>query len=141
VEDTFSALLVAGKSTGEWTALRKPKNYIDNGPATNVLSNDIRCFELAPGTAAKLTANVTAGSTVAFQANPNIYHPGPLAFYMAKVPAGKTAANFDGAGDVWFKIFHEQPKFGAQLTWTSNGSYLWPLSLAAWRHGGRQGLA
>ncbi|KAH8887705.1 endoglucanase II [Thozetella sp. PMI_491] len=39
---------------------------------------------------------------------------------MAKVPAGQTAASFDGSGQVWFKIYEEQPNFGAQLTWPSN---------------------
>ena len=62
----------------------------------------------------------------AFQANPNIYHPGPLAFYMAKVPAGQAAADFEGDGDVWFKIQEDQPNFGSALTWPSNG-WLPPL--------------
>jgi len=121
--DTFSALLVGGKSTGEWAAVRRSKNYLDNRPAMDVTSNDIRCYEFAPGTPAELTVNLTAGSTVAFKANPSIYHQGPLAFYMAKAPAEKTAATFDGSGDVWFKIWHEQPKFGEQLSWSSEGAY------------------
>ncbi|EPE10402.1 glycoside hydrolase family 61 protein [Ophiostoma piceae UAMH 11346] len=119
---TFSSVLVDGKATGDWTAVRKTKNWQNNGPVTDVTSDDIRCFELSPGTAASLTANVTAGSSVGFQANPDIYHPGPLAFYMAKAPAGKTAATFDGSGPVWFKIYEEQPTVGGQsLTWSSNG--------------------
>ncbi|OAA61090.1 Glycoside hydrolase, family 61 [Niveomyces insectorum RCEF 264] len=119
---TFSALLADAKNTGDWIAVRKTKNWQNNGPVTDVTSPDIRCYELDPGTPASLTANVTAGSSVGFQANPDIYHPGPLAFYLAKVPAGQTAASFDGAGAVWFKIYEEQPTFGGQaLTWSSNG--------------------
>ncbi len=121
VTDTFSALIVDGKVSGEWMAVRKAKNWVDSGPATDVMSNDIRCFELAPGTAANQTISVTAGSTIGFKANPDIYHPGPLAFYLAKVPAGQTAATFDGSGSVWFKIYEEQPKFGQALSWSSNG--------------------
>ena len=120
--DTFSSVLVDGKTTGDWAAVRKTKNWQNNGPVTDVASDDIRCFELSPGTAASLTANATAGSPIGFQANPSIYHPGPLSFYMAKAPAGKTAATFDGSGPVWFKIYEEQPTFGGQsLTWSSNG--------------------
>lgn len=120
--DTFSSLIVGGKSSGDWTAVRKAKNWQNNGPVTDVTSDDIRCYELAPGTGASETVNVTAGSDLAFQANPDIYHPGPLSFYLAKVPAGQTAATFDGTGSVWFKIYEEQPNFGGSaLTWSSNG--------------------
>jgi hypothetical protein len=44
---------------------------------------------------------------------------------MAKVPEGKTAANWDGAGDVWFKIFSQGPSFsGGQLSWPSSGTQI-----------------
>ncbi|CAK7200789.1 hypothetical protein SEUCBS139899_003488 [Sporothrix eucalyptigena] len=119
---TFSALIDGGTNSGDWVAVRKTVNWQNNGPVTDVTSDDIRCFELSPGTGAAQTVNVTAGSSIAFQANPDIYHPGPLAFYMAKAPAGQTAATFDGSGAVWFKIYEEQPNFGGQaLTWSSNG--------------------
>jgi len=51
------------------------------------------------------TLDVAAGSTVGFTAAASISHPGPLQVYLAKVPEGKTAATWDGSGDVWFKIF------------------------------------
>lgn len=66
--------------------------------------------------------SVAAGSTVGFTAKASISHPGPLQFYMAKVPSGKTAANWDGSGTVWFKIFGQGPNFGSSLTWASNGA-------------------
>jgi hypothetical protein len=41
---------------------------------------------------------------------------------MAKVPTGKTAANWDGSGNVWFKIFSEGPVISAgTLSWPSSG--------------------
>lgn len=46
---------------------------------------------------------------------------------MAKVPAGQTAATWDGAGDVWFKIYAVGPKFGTSLTWPAQGM------LGCWR--------
>lgn len=55
-----------------------------------------------------------------FTASPNIFHPGPLQFYLAKVPSGQTAATWDGSGNVWFKIYAEQATVsGGQLSWGS----------------------
>jgi len=66
---------------------------------TDVTSTQIRCYELSPGTGAK-TMEVKAGDTVGFTAQSSISHPGPLMFYMAKVPQGKTAETWDGSGNV-----------------------------------------
>jgi hypothetical protein len=41
--------------------------------------------------------------------------------YMAKAPTGTSAANFDGSGQVWFKILELGPTFN------SDGSVTWPL--------------
>lgn len=41
---------------------------------------------------------------------------------MAKVPAGSTAATFDGSGQVWFKILDIGPNFAA------DGTATWPLA-------------
>ena len=68
---------------------------------------------------APATLSVTAGSTLGFKVDPNIYHAGPVLVYLARVPSGKTAANFDGAGAVWFKIYQQGPTFGSQLGWPS----------------------
>lgn len=49
------------------------------------------------------TLTVKPGTDLGFQVHsnpPTIYHPGPLMAYMAKVPAGKTAENWDGDGKV-----------------------------------------
>jgi hypothetical protein len=72
------------------------------------------------------TASVTAGSTVTYHAGQAVYHPGPMSFYMARVPSGQSIESFDGSGAVWFKISHEQPNFGGQLTWPSNGKTFTP---------------
>lgn len=80
----------------------------------------MRCFQ-SREEPSKATFTVAAGSQITYNALPNVYHPGPMAFYLAKVPEGQTIDTFDGAGDVWFKIYHEQPNFGGQLTWPSNG--------------------
>lgn len=81
------------------------------------------CYELAPGTAAPKITSVTAGSTFTFSVDPTIAHPGPLQFYMAKAPSGKTAQTFDGKGAVWFKIYQDGPSgLGtSSITWPSTG--------------------
>lgn len=116
--DTFPSI----QSSGAWEYVRQADNYQSNGFVGDVSTPQMRCFQTA-GSASKATYTVAAGSAVTYNAAPNVYHPGPMAFYLAKVPAGETIDTFDGAGEVWFKIYHEQPNFGAQLTWPSNGMF------------------
>lgn len=98
--------------------------YIDN-PVVDVTSTNIRCNVGGNTLFAPATMSVAAGSNVGFTADPPIYHPGPLQVYMAKAPSGKTAANWDGSGSVWFKINELGPKFGGQaLTWPTDSMRL-----------------
>jgi hypothetical protein len=61
---------------------------------------------------------------VTFTASPNIFHQGPIQFYMAKVPAGQTAATWDGAGQVWFKTYSEPATVSNNgLAWASLSTY------------------
>jgi hypothetical protein len=73
-----------GRHVLTYALVRKTTNYQSNGPVTDVTSNQIRCYELSPGTGAK-TYTVNAGDTVGFTAVSSVSHPGPLQFYMAKV--------------------------------------------------------
>jgi hypothetical protein len=118
---TFPELVINGRGTGQWTHVRKTANFQSNGPVTDVSSSAIRCYEVAPGTTAQ-TYNVNAGDTVGFTAVSDVGHPGPMQFYMAKVPSGKTAANWDGSGNVWFKI-SEEPAIvtSSSISWASAG--------------------
>lgn len=105
----------------DWEHVRKADNWQNNGFVGDVSSQQIRCFQSSHA-AAQSTLNVSAGSTVTYTANPNIYHPGPMQFYLARVPDGQDINSWKGDGAVWFKVYHEQPNFGAQLTWPSNGA-------------------
>jgi hypothetical protein len=121
---TFPALVLNNAATPAWQYVRKTTNYQSNGPVTDVTSNQIRCYELSPGTAAPQTATVKAGDSLGFTAASSISHPGPLMFYMAKVPDGKTAATFDGAGSVWFKIYEQGATISsAGMAWASQGTF------------------
>lgn len=104
----------------DWQQVRRADNWQNNGFVGDVSSGQIRCFQSNPA-AASATLNVTAGSSVTYSASPNVYHPGPMAFYLARVPDGQSINSWNGDGAVWFKIYHEQPSFGSQLTWSSNG--------------------
>lgn len=99
-------------------------NYQSNGPVTDVTSKAMTCYELAGRTQNTKTINVTAGSTVGYVAEASVSHPGPMSFWMAKVPAGQTAATFDGSGSVWFKIYQDYPSVAAGLTWPTQGTSL-----------------
>ena len=99
------------------------------GPVTDVTSNAIRCYPLAAGTSAK-TASVNAGDTVALTAASSVSHPGPMQFYMAKVPSGQTAETWDGSGNVWFKIYQEEAiASSSSISWASSGKTQVPVTL------------
>jgi hypothetical protein len=103
-----------------WSNVRQWTNYYSFTPVNNVASEDIRCNVNGSTTSAASTLSVVAGSTITWSANPDVYHPGPLLGYMAKVPAGSTAATWDGSGSVWFKIYEDHPTVGASaLDWPS----------------------
>jgi hypothetical protein len=121
---TFPALIAGGVTTPQWQYVRKTSNYQSNGPVTDVSSSQIRCYELAPGTAAQ-TYTVNAGDSVGFTAVTGITHPGPMQVYMAKAPT--TAAAFDGSGAVWFKIFSEPAIItSSSISWASSGMSFLP---------------
>ncbi|CAF0965746.1 unnamed protein product [Adineta steineri] len=68
----------------------------------NVNDPNFRCYNGAGGNAPN-TYSVEAGKQITFHADSDLYHIGVLNVYMAKAP-GK-AIDFDGAGQVWFKIY------------------------------------
>ncbi|KAF4633108.1 hypothetical protein G7Y89_g5012 [Cudoniella acicularis] len=89
---TFPAFIHGTTATPEWQYVRQWTGYISNGPVTDVSLVDIRCNVGGANKSAPGILTVAAGDKVGFTAAPDIYHPGPLLAYMAKVPAGKTAA-------------------------------------------------
>nr|WNK12365.1 LPMO [Ceratobasidium cereale] len=110
----------SGAVTGEYQYVRANTNM--NSPVTDVNSNDFRCNVGGLASGGKTsTTTVAAGSTVGFQSDIPIGHPGPLQVYLGKVPAGQTAATWDGSGANWFKIY----TLGADF---SSGTLAWPSS-------------
>ncbi|KAK3939188.1 glycoside hydrolase [Diplogelasinospora grovesii] len=98
----FSKLVINDTAEAkEWTSIRQTKNYQDDHGVTDINSVDLRCFQMKPGTG---FATVAAGSTLGFVADQGVTHPGPVQFYMARVPDDKDINTWDGAGNVWFKV-------------------------------------
>lgn len=96
---------------------------------TNVSSPDIRCYQLTPTTSAA-TYTVNAGDTLSLTAASSVSHPGPVQFYLARVPSGQTAATFDGSGSVWFKIYAEDAIITpSSISWASLGKQQVPVTL------------
>ncbi|XDG07327.1 hypothetical protein ABKA04_006942 [Annulohypoxylon sp. FPYF3050] len=118
---TFPGLVYNGVTEEDWTYVRKTTNFQSHGPVTDVQSSQIRCYEIEPGSNGAKTMAVKAGDTVGFRVDGAIQHPGPLAFYMAKAPAGQTAESFNGESASWFKIYQDGPTFGEEITWPSAG--------------------
>ncbi|KDN44424.1 hypothetical protein RSAG8_05471, partial [Rhizoctonia solani AG-8 WAC10335] len=88
-----------GTVTGEYVYVRANTNI--NSPLTDVASTDIRCNAGGLTSGSKTsTTTVPAGSTVGFQADIPLSHPGPMLVYLGKVPSGQTAATSGcGAGN------------------------------------------
>lgn len=117
----FPSLIYKNVTESRWSHVRRTANEGSLGPVEDVNDAHMRCYEAKPGTGAPETKAVQAGDTVGFSVEWSLEHPGPLAFYMARAPAGKTAQEFDGDGDVWFKIWQDSPLFSSQggVTWPS----------------------
>lgn len=63
------------QDAADWTAVRKAKNWQNNGFVSDVTSSDIRCNQLSAGTA---SVSVAAGDNLTVTANNDFYHPGPF---------------------------------------------------------------
>jgi hypothetical protein len=121
--DIFPSITYEGKRTNDWQYVRKTTNFQSNGPVTNVQSAAMTCYQATPGGGpGVLTMNVTAGSTISYNAKASISHPGPALVWMAKAPAGTNVQQWDGSGKVFFKIHEEGAGGGAGgLSWPAQG--------------------
>jgi hypothetical protein len=78
-------------------------NHYNNAAVEDPMSPAIRCFE-DPTRKPSSVASVVAGSTIGIKSSNTMGHPGPVLWYMAKVPEGQSAVNWKGDGNVWFKF-------------------------------------
>ncbi|KAI0821225.1 glycoside hydrolase [Irpex lacteus] len=107
---TMQYLWINGVDQGLNTDLRVPPS---NNPVTDVTSTDLTCNVNGLSGAGVSTATIPAGATVTFEWHQHAQrtgedaisggHKGPVQVYVAKAPS--TAAEFDGQGPVWTKIY------------------------------------
>ena len=122
--DTFPRLVVNGKPVEDkdWSSTRRTKNADSKQGIENPTVADIRCYQSAN---AANVATVPAGATIHFISTQQVNHPGPTQYYLAKVPSGASATNWDGSGAVWFKIATTMPVVNAQkqLGWPAQSTF------------------
>lgn len=121
--DTFPRLVVNGKAEeSDWSVTRMTKNAQSKQGVLNPTSPDIRCY--SSQNAASI-ATVPAGATVHYISSQQVNHPGPTQYYLAKVPAGASAASWGGDGAVWFKFSTTMPSVDAnkQMTWPGQSKF------------------
>lgn len=125
--DSIPGLTANGVSKPDWQVVRKTANYQNVNPITDINSQAMTCYELASGPQGAGVLDVTAGGQITFTISPNIYHPGPVNVYMAKAPSGNVL-NFDGKGNVWFKVYEDRPEFVSYgLKFPSESEYVSPI--------------
>ncbi|EKM57537.1 glycoside hydrolase family 61 protein [Phanerochaete carnosa HHB-10118-sp] len=111
---TFPDFIIGSTASADWQYIRETANHYSNAPVTSVTDPEFRCYELdLQNTAGQTsTATVSAGSTIGFQANGPIYHPGYLSVYLSQA---SPAANSPEAGteQTWFKVYQQTPVFDA----------------------------
>jgi hypothetical protein len=107
---------------GEWEYIRKTNNYWTHNPVQDVTSADFRCYTSETGATAS-TIDVAAGDEFGFLIDPGVQHPGVLNVYMAQTPSGTDVANWDGDGEVWFKVYEISAVTdgGSSITFPTDG--------------------
>ncbi len=91
----------------------------------------MKCYEST--TAAQTsTATVKAGSTVGFQADNTMGHPGYFDIYMAAAPSGANVESA-GSGQDWFKIHEWPPSYSPStgLTFQLEGATQFTFTIPA----------
>lgn len=94
------------KVAKQWARARRPVRPHDGNNITlypeTAGANTKECYQ--SNMQGSETLDVQAGTTINFNARASISHPGSLNVYMAKAPAGTPVSEWDGSGNVWFKV-------------------------------------
>ncbi|UJR38882.1 hypothetical protein I4U23_031550 [Adineta vaga] len=78
------------------------KSYDECFADYSACGRNLKCFNSAGGSAPNVYSTDT-DKEITFHTNNVLYHLGVISVYMAKAPGKVT--DFDGSGNVWFKIF------------------------------------
>ncbi|EPS35228.1 hypothetical protein H072_11543 [Dactylellina haptotyla CBS 200.50] len=108
----FTSFIAGSTVTGAYQYVRQNSNM--NSPVTDVRSTDFTCNAGARTGSNTQTYTIAAGSTVGFQLDQQVFHPGPYIVYLGQAPSSITNLNtWDGSGANWFKIHQRQITFGS----------------------------
>ncbi|KAF3926071.1 Endoglucanase-4 [Dactylellina cionopaga] len=108
----FTSLIVGSTTTSPYQYVRQNSNM--NSPITDVSSTDFTCNAGARTSTNTGTYEVTAGSTVGFALDQQVFHPGPYIVYLGQAPSTVTNLNtWNGSGASWFKIHQRQITFSS----------------------------
>jgi len=125
----FPDFITGGVISADFQYVRETTNHYSNAPVTDVTDPQLTCYELAGRPAANVST-AAAGSSIGFQSNIAVYHPGPLLVYMAQVPEGQDVNSWNATGDVWFKIYQQTPSFtSAGMTWPSDNEQIFNFTI------------
>jgi hypothetical protein len=120
-QDHFHTITYKGVVSDKFEYIREINWNLRDGPELDVLGPNMTCNRMNADTFQDLgtrVLDVAAGSTIEFSGYTNIFHPGPLQFWLAKAPQGQKVEDFDGSGDAWFKIYSDEPTVvDERLTW------------------------
>lgn len=108
----FPNTIVNGVKSADWQYIRDTANNPQSGPVEDVRSSLMACYEKS-GRAAAAVQTVAAGARVGFVSSNSMGHPGPLIFYMARVPDGQNVNSWSPSGNVWFKTDQYGNKVGS----------------------------
>ncbi|PSN69591.1 cellulose-growth-specific protein [Corynespora cassiicola Philippines] len=127
-QDNFFSLTYNGIQHDKWENVRQVNHDGIAFPELDVYGPNMTCNRPELGTPPPNTLNVTAGSELSLPPRHTvshklfnshaIFHPGPLSFYMAKVPKDIRIEDFDAKGAVFFKISSDSPSIvDSRLRW------------------------
>ncbi|KAK4235714.1 glycoside hydrolase [Achaetomium macrosporum] len=114
----FQQFTAGGTKYPPWKYIRRNTNpaWLQNGPVTDLASNDLRCNVGGGVSNGTETITMKAGDEFTFTLDTAVYHAGPVSLYMSRAPGA--VADYDGSGP-WFKIYD----------WGPTGSS-WPLRIS-----------
>lgn len=117
--DFFPNTILNGIKSRDWEYIRETANNPGSGPVEDVSSSLLRCYE-KPGRGPASVLPVAAGSRIGFASSNSMGHPGPLLFYMARVPDGQDVNSWVPSGNVWFKIDQHGDRGGSWPDFETN---------------------
>ncbi|KAM0588527.1 hypothetical protein ACHAQF_003345 [Verticillium nonalfalfae] len=99
----FRSITVNRGRSADWEFVRETANNPASNPIEDVSSPLLSCYEKI-GRPVSAVQTVAPGTRIRFPSSVPIGHPGPVLFYLARVPDGQDVNSWTPTGNVWFKV-------------------------------------